>query len=260
MATWETFWAEGGEGLLETCKYVAAGLSVGLAALGPGVGEGYAAGKAGAGTARQPAEAGLTLRTMLIGQAISETSGIFGLVVAFLLIFKSPDAITNWVTAAALIGSGLCMGLSAIGSAVGAGLVAGEAVEGIDRMPDSQSRVTLTMLIGQALAQNTSILGFVVAMLLLSSAPGGDLDIADWVGGLPRMAALLGAGFAMGAGAMGPALGIGFVGGRACAGIARNMDRSGLIQRTMFVGAAVSESTAIYSLVVALLLFFGTGG
>lgn len=255
MATWHEFWASGAADLLATCQYVAAGLSVGLAAIGPGVGEGYAAGKAGAGIARQPAEAGVTLRTMLIGQAISETSGIFGLVVAFLLVFTRSESVTNWVTGAGLLGAGLAVGLSAIGGAVGAGLVAGEAVEGVARVPDARSQVTLTMLIGQALAQNTSVLGFVVAMLLLSAGAGADVDIEDWAGNVPRMAALLGAAVAMGAGAFGPAMGIGIVGARACWGVARRSDHARAVQRTLFIGAAVSESTAIYSLVVALILY-----
>ena len=255
MGTWEQLWATGGQDLLETCQYVAGGLSVGFAAIGPGVGEGYTAGKAVAAIARQPAVAGSILRTMLIGQAISETSGILGLVLAFLLIMRDPAAIANWVAGAGLLASGLCMGLAAIGSAVGAGLVSAEAVEGIGRMPETQPRVTLTMLIGQALAQNTSILGFVVAMLLFGTGGGAGVDITDWAGTIGRAGALLGAGIAMGIGAFGPAVGIGFVGSRACAGVARNAKHAGAIQRTMFVGAAVSESTAIYSLVVALILY-----
>ena len=81
------------------------------------------------------------------------------------------------------------------------------------------------------------------------------MDITDWAGTVGRAGALLGAGIAMGIGAFGPAVGIGFVGSRACAGVARNAKHAGAIQRTMFVGAAVSESTAIYSLVVALILY-----
>ena len=144
-------------------------------------------------------------------------------------------------------------------TAVGAGVVAGEAVEGIARVPESHSRVTMTMLIGQALAQNTAILGFVVAILLWTASKGGDVAVGDWATSLPRIAACLGAGIAMGAGAMGPALGIGQVCSRACASVARNQANASLIQQTMFVGAAVSESTAIYSLVVAFLLYTFVG-
>ena len=73
---------------------------------------------------------------------------------------------------------------------------------------------------------------------------------------LIRMGALLGAGIAMGLGAIGPGIGEGFAAGKACEGVAREPDNAGLITRTMLIGQAVSESTGIYSLVIALLLLF----
>ena len=71
-----------------------------------------------------------------------------------------------------------------------------------------------------------------------------------------RAAALLGAGIAMGFGAIGPGIGEGFVAGKACEAIGRNPNQAGLLTRTMLVGQAISESTGIYALVVALLLIF----
>jgi len=73
---------------------------------------------------------------------------------------------------------------------------------------------------------------------------------------LVRAAALMGAGIAMGLGAIGPGVGEGFAAGKACEAIGRNHKEAGLLTRTMLVGQAVSESTGIYSLVVALLLIF----
>ena len=73
---------------------------------------------------------------------------------------------------------------------------------------------------------------------------------------LIRAAALLRAGMAMGFGAIGPGIGEGFVAGKACEAIGRNPDQAGLLTRTMLVGQAISESTGIYALVVALLLIF----
>jgi F-type H+-transporting ATPase subunit c len=73
---------------------------------------------------------------------------------------------------------------------------------------------------------------------------------------IAKAAALLGAGICMGIGALGPGLGEGFTAGKACEGIARSPENAGLITRTMLIGQAVSESTGIYSLVVALLLIF----
>ncbi|MEJ2364868.1 MAG: ATP synthase F0 subunit C [Deltaproteobacteria bacterium] len=71
-----------------------------------------------------------------------------------------------------------------------------------------------------------------------------------------RAAALLGAGLAMGFGAIGPGVGEGITAAKACEAIGRNPREAGLLTRTMLVGQAVAESTGIYSLVVALLLIF----
>jgi F-type H+-transporting ATPase subunit c len=78
------------------------------------------------------------------------------------------------------------------------------------------------------------------------------------IGGLDlvRAAALLGAGISMGFGAIGPGVGEGLAAAKACEAIGRNPREAGLLTRTMLVGQAVSESTGIYSLVVALLLIF----
>jgi F-type H+-transporting ATPase subunit c len=79
-----------------------------------------------------------------------------------------------------------------------------------------------------------------------------DINGADFI----RALALLGAGLAMGLGAIGPGVGEGFAAGKACEAIGRKPEEAGLLTRTMLVGQAVSESTGIYALVVALLLLF----
>ena len=75
---------------------------------------------------------------------------------------------------------------------------------------------------------------------------------------IAKAAAFLGAGICMGIGALGPGLGEGYVAGKACEGIARSPENSALLTRTMLLGQSVSESTGIYSLVIALLLIFST--
>ncbi|HEO70307.1 MAG TPA: ATP synthase F0 subunit C [Candidatus Hydrogenedentes bacterium] len=66
---------------------VGAGICMGFGAIGPGVGEGFAAGKACEAIGRAPENAGLLTRTMLIGQAVSESTGIYSLVVSLLMLF-----------------------------------------------------------------------------------------------------------------------------------------------------------------------------
>ena len=68
-------------------KALAAGLCMGIGAIGPAIGEGNAVGKALEGMARQPEVAG-TLRTnMILGCAVTETTGIYSLVISLLILF-----------------------------------------------------------------------------------------------------------------------------------------------------------------------------
>ena len=75
------------EALMIAAKAIGAGLCMGIGAIGPAIGEGNAVGKALEGMARQPETSG-TLRTnMILGCAITETTGIYSLVIALLILF-----------------------------------------------------------------------------------------------------------------------------------------------------------------------------
>ena len=71
-----------------------------------------------------------------------------------------------------------------------------------------------------------------------------------------KAACAVGAGLCMGIGAIGPALGEGNAAGKALEGMARQPEASGTLRTNMILGCAVTESTGIYSLVIALLLLF----
>ena len=75
------------QAIIKAACAIGAGLCMGIGAIGPAVGEGNAVGKALEGMARQPEAAG-TLRTnMIIGCAITETTGIYSLLITFLILF-----------------------------------------------------------------------------------------------------------------------------------------------------------------------------
>ncbi len=72
---------------VNAARAIGAAICMGLGAIGPGIGEGNAVGKALEAMARQPEMAG-TLRTnMILGCAITETTGIYSLVISLLLLF-----------------------------------------------------------------------------------------------------------------------------------------------------------------------------
>ena len=66
----------------------------------------------------------------------------------------------------------------------------------------------------------------------------------------------IGAGIAIGVGAIGPAIGIGMLGAKAMEAIGRNPEAAGQIQTNMILAIAFAEAIAIYALVVAILIKF----
>lgn len=68
---------------------IGAGISM-LGGIGPGIGEGYAVGKACEAIGRQPETKGDVTTTMLMGCAVAETTGLYSLIIAMLLIFVAP--------------------------------------------------------------------------------------------------------------------------------------------------------------------------
>lgn len=76
--------------LICSASVIGAGLAIGLGAIGPGIGQGTAAGQAVEGIARQPEAEGKIRGTLLLSLAFMEALTIYGLVVALAIIFANP--------------------------------------------------------------------------------------------------------------------------------------------------------------------------
>ncbi len=76
-----------GADIATAAKYLAAGFVMGIGANGSAIGEGNVAAHALDGMARQPEMEGALMRTMIVGQAITESTGIYSLLVAIVLLF-----------------------------------------------------------------------------------------------------------------------------------------------------------------------------
>ena len=78
------------------------------------------------------------------------------------------------------------------------------------------------------------------------------MDAQTWIG----MMSIVTAGLTIAIGSIGPALGEARAAAEALRAIAQQPDESDTITRTLFVAMALIESTAIYALVIALILLF----
>ena len=81
-------------GIILGCCALGAGMAM-IAGIGPGIGEGNAVAKACEAIGRQPESKGAVTSTMLMGCAIAETTGLYALVIAILLIFVAPNLLVD---------------------------------------------------------------------------------------------------------------------------------------------------------------------
>ena len=79
--------------ILGACA-LGAGMAM-IAGIGPGIGEGNAVAKACEAIGRQPECKGEVTTTMLMGCAIAETTGLYALVIAILLLFVAPNTLVG---------------------------------------------------------------------------------------------------------------------------------------------------------------------
>ena len=73
------------DSIVSAASVIAAGLAVGLAAIGPGIGQGTAAGQAVEGIARQPEAVGDIRANMLIMAALIEGAAIIAIILSFFI-------------------------------------------------------------------------------------------------------------------------------------------------------------------------------
>jgi F-type H+-transporting ATPase subunit c len=238
-----------GVNYLKAAALFGAGICMGFGAIGSGIGSGFPGGQTCTGISRQPAVSSRLTTNMLIGSAVCQTPAIFSMVVALILMFMDFGQAPLQPTWAALVGAGLSTGLAAIGSGYGGGLAAGASCEGVARQPETTGQVTTTMLVGQAVAQTPSIFGLLVSFILLFRSFPESSSLAAAM-------ALLAAGISTGFGGIGPGIGNGMAAEGGVRWVSRNVEKAGELMRIMLVGQAVSQSTAIYAMVVSLVLIF----
>ena len=78
------------DGLVKAFSVLAAGLGLGIAALGGAMGMGNTAAATIAGTARNPALGGKLMTTMFIALAMIEAQVIYALVIALIVLYANP--------------------------------------------------------------------------------------------------------------------------------------------------------------------------
>ncbi|HIQ32944.1 MAG TPA: V-type ATP synthase subunit K [Methanothermococcus okinawensis] len=209
---------------------IGAGLAVGIAGFGSGVGAGIA-GASGAGViAEDPSKFG----TAIVFQALPQTQGLYGFLVAILILFVFKNA-PEW----AMVGAGVATGLAGL-SAIGQGIASSAGLGAVAE----DEKIFGKAMVFSVLPETQAIYGLLVAILLLVGVFGNSL-------GATTIAAL-GAGLAVGfAGLSG--IGQGITAAGAIGATARDPDAMG----KGLVLAVMPETFAIFGLLIAILIMLG---
>ena len=107
----------------------------------------------------------LQLGVNLMSRFFWQVSTVFGAFLTSSVAFAEEGAAAAASPGLWAIGSGLAIGLAAIGAASGQGKAAGSALEGIARNPTSKDQVFTPMIIALALIEFQAIMGFIIAIL-----------------------------------------------------------------------------------------------
>ncbi|MCC5909655.1 MAG: ATP synthase F0 subunit C [Clostridiaceae bacterium] len=75
--------------LIAAASAIGAGFAM-IAGIGAGIGQGYAAGKGTEAVGKRQSQQSAIVRTMLLGSAVAETTGIYALIIALVLLFANP--------------------------------------------------------------------------------------------------------------------------------------------------------------------------
>ena len=84
----------------------------------------------------------------------------------------------TFVAFASIISAALCVGIGAIGPALGEGRALARALGSSAQQPDETNTITRTLFVGMAMVESTAIYCFVVSMILIFANPFWDHAVA----------------------------------------------------------------------------------
>jgi len=226
---------------------IGAGLAVGCSAIGSGIGVGIVGSAAAGVISERPEKFGMAL----VFTAIPQTQAIYGLLIAILILqaggFLGGTAGDIPVPAGLVaVGAGLAVGLAGL-SAIGQGIAASSGVANTAENPEMFGKG----VVFSAVCETQAIYGLLIAVLMLALT--GILS-ADFSVEMSVAIGLIGAGLAVGLAGF-SAIGQGITCSSGIAATARNPNAIG----RSLVFAAMSETFAIFGLLVSILIMFGLG-
>ncbi len=151
---------------IATIWVLGAGLAIGLAGLGVGLGEWQVAQKSLEVIGKNPDLKGFILVLTVLGIALVESAAIYSLIVAF-GIMGAESVAEGGPAAINLITAGIAIGLAGMGAGIGEGKLVASAMDAVQRNPEVKGAIMTNMVLFLALVESVAIYGLIVAMSLI---------------------------------------------------------------------------------------------
>ena len=222
------------------------GLAIGVSSAAMGIASGFAVKAACGSIGRQPYIAQKIITLMLLVQSIIEAPVIFALLVALLIKTRIYDAMTIF-EGIKLAGAGLVMGVGSIGPSIGQAIFVNASCKAIGLNKDSYGKLLPFSLLSQAVIETPLIFSLIISALLIYKPISQNLPLTTAIVSLVIA-------FVVGVGTGGAAISSGYTASKSVKYVALDVKSYGLLLRTTLLGQAIIESSAIYALIVGLIL------
>lgn len=227
--------------------YFSAGLSIGLASLGAGIGLGIA----GFGTLnemmRQPSSYSHCFRAMLIGLALIESGAIIALVMTIILLIGAYD-IATWPLAFAELGTACAVGIAAAIIGLASSFVVKAATQAIAREPHFAQKITTLMFLTQSIIEAPVMFAFITGLIIRRNLfPEIELAL-----GLKFLAI----GISMGIGCIGPSIGQALLGRASCFSLGRFKESYSRLFPFTLLSQAIIETPMAFCLLFSFWLIY----
>jgi F-type H+-transporting ATPase subunit c len=227
--------------------FFSAALVILLTVFGVSIGQSLIAQGALDATNIQPKAINAINKTALLGIALTETSAVLSLVLAFLLIFtKNPLLIGSPYYGVATLGIALAMAVSGMIVGLSSGFPAKQACLSISRQPFFGNKISNLLLLSLSFIQTPIIFGFIVSLFIWYQL--------NSVNSFPDAIRLLSAGLSIALGGIGPAIGLSSFSKAACESIGYNKKAYQRIVTFTFISQALIETPIIFALITSLIL------
>jgi ATP synthase proteolipid subunit len=213
---------------------IAAGLAIGLAALGAGIG--IASG--GAALSESLVERPEVFSKGLVSVVLAEALGIYGLLVSFMLLMQVGEIGVESGQGMIAIGAAIAIGFAGIGAGLGIAKAGSALSKSLVRAPESFSKGLVSVVLAEALG----IYGLLLAFMLIMSADSPTITTGQGL-------LAIGSGIAIGVACIGAGFGIAYAGESLSETIA---DRPETFSKGL-VSVVLAEALGIYGLLIGFM-------